>query len=68
MSEILKLDEITEESLLSLEKIGMKLSARNQLSVEITDVQTGAVNSQITAKLAGGEILCATVTVESEKI
>ena len=67
MSEILKLDEITEESLLSLEKIGMKLSARNQLSVEITDVQTGAVNSQITAKLAGGEILCATVTVESEK-
>ena len=67
LSEILKLDEITEESLLSLEKIGMKLSARNQLSVEITDVQTGAVNSQITAKLAGGEILCATVTVESEK-
>ena len=45
----------------------MKLSARNQLSVEITDVQTGAVNSQITAKLAGSEILCATVTVESEK-
>lgn len=67
LGEILKLDEITEESLLSLEKIGMKLSARNQLSVEITDVQTGAVNSQITAKLAGGEILCATVTVESEK-
>lgn len=67
LSEIFKLDEITEESLLSLEKIGMKLSTRNQLSVEITEIQTGAVNSQIIAKLAGGEPLCAMITVESEK-
>ena len=67
LSEIFKLDEITEESLLSLEKIGMKLSTRNQLSVEIAEIQTGAVNSQIIAKLAGGELLCAIITVESEK-
>ena len=45
----------------------MSISARNQLNVEITEVRTGAVNSLISAKLAGGEVLKATVTVDSEK-
>ena len=44
----------------------MSISARNQLNVEITEVRTGAVNSLISAKLAGGEVLKATVTVDSE--
>ncbi|WP_169753396.1 TOBE domain-containing protein [Campylobacter mucosalis] len=45
----------------------MAISARNQLNVAITEVKTGAVNSLITAKLKGGEILKATVTTDSEK-
>ena len=45
----------------------MAISARNQLHVVISDVKIGAVNSLISAKLAGGEVLKATVTVDSEK-
>ena len=45
----------------------MSISTRNQLNVEITEVRTGAVNSLISAKLAGSEVLKATVTVDSEK-
>ena len=45
----------------------MKISARNQLKAEITSIKTGAVNSQIGAKLKGGESLNAIITVESEK-
>ena len=45
----------------------MSISARNQLNVEISEVRTGAVNSLISGKLAGGEVLKATVTVDSEK-
>lgn len=58
---------ISDENLLNLQRIGMRLSARNQLAVEITDIKTGAVNSQITAKLSSGETLRATITIESEK-
>ena len=45
----------------------MATSARNQLHVVISDVKTGAVNSLITAKTRGGDVLKATVTVDSEK-
>lgn len=45
----------------------MCISARNQLKVSITDVKTGAVNSLVTAKLSGGDIVKATVTTDSEK-
>ena len=45
----------------------MCISARNQLNVEISEVRTGAVNSLIAGKLPGGEVLKATVTVDSEK-
>jgi len=45
----------------------MCISARNQLNVEISEVRTGAVNSLIAGKIAGGEVLKATVTVDSEK-
>lgn len=45
----------------------MPISARNQLKIEIIDIKEGAVNSLITGKLAGGEILKATITIDSQK-
>ena len=45
----------------------MAISARNQLNVVITEVKTGAVNSLIVGKTKGGDVLKATVTVDSEK-
>ena len=58
---------VDTNEILNLQRMSMSLSARNQLSCEITEVKTGAVNSQISAKLSNGEILRANVTVESEK-
>ena len=45
----------------------MAISARNQLNGVITEVKTGAVNSLIVGKTKGGDVLKATVTVDSEK-
>ena len=45
----------------------MSVRARNQQPVKKRDVKTGAVNSLIVGKLAGGETLKATVTTDSEK-
>ena len=45
----------------------MSFSARNQLQAEITEIKTGVVNSLVVAKLQGGEIVKATITVDSEK-
>lgn len=45
----------------------MKLSARNQLLVEISEVKRGAVNSEIIAKLDEGENLRAIITEQSEE-
>ena len=42
------------------------ISARNQILVESSEVRTGAVNSLIVGKMAGGEFLKATVTTDSE--
>lgn len=67
LDEICKLEDISDENLMNLQRMGMKLSARNQLLVEITDITTGAVNSQVVAKLSSGEILRSTITIESEK-
>ena len=44
---------------------GIKLSARNQLTGTVTGVKTGAVNTEVTVKLAGGEELAAVITNES---
>ncbi len=41
---------------------GYKLSARNQLVGEVTDVKPGAVNAEVNIKLKGGELMAATVT------
>ncbi len=44
---------------------GYKLSARNQLAGEITQVKPGAVNAEVDIALKGGELVAATVTNES---
>ncbi|HDX6329893.1 TOBE domain-containing protein [Campylobacter fetus] len=67
LDEICKNEDINEDIINNLQRMNMKLSARNQLLVEITDIKTGAVNSEITAKLSNGNKLRANITVESEK-
>lgn len=59
--------DIKTDEILNLQRMGMNLSARNQLNCEITEIKTGAVNSYVSAKLTGGEILKASITLESEK-
>ncbi len=44
---------------------GYKFSARNQLSGEVTKVTKGAINSEVSLKLAGGSIVSAVVTNEA---
>lgn len=43
----------------------MKVSARNVLKGQVTQVQEGAVNAEVSLKLPGGEQLVAVVTLES---
>jgi molybdate transport system regulatory protein len=44
---------------------GYKLSARNQLAGEITQVKPGVVNAEVDIQLKGGDLIAATVTNES---
>ncbi len=44
---------------------GYKFSARNQLKGTVTDVKTGAVNSEVDIELSGGEKVVTTVTNDS---
>ncbi|HVY06970.1 MAG TPA: TOBE domain-containing protein [Burkholderiales bacterium] len=44
---------------------GYKFSARNQLSGVVTNVTRGAVNSEVSLKLAGGSTISAVVTNEA---
>ncbi|QCP54580.1 LysR family transcriptional regulator [Trinickia violacea] len=46
-------------------RIGMKMSARNQLSGTITSIKYGAVNDEISLGLPGGQTIVAVVTHES---
>lgn len=43
----------------------MTLSARNKLVGEVTDVETGAVNSKVTLEITGPETITAIVTNEA---
>lgn len=45
----------------------MKISARNVLKGNILEVKDGAINSEVTMELAGGETLVAVVTCDSVK-
>ncbi|MBI4856697.1 MAG: TOBE domain-containing protein [Acetobacterium woodii] len=44
-----------------------KLSARNQISGEITAVQEGAVNAIVTLKAAGGSLITSTISLAAVK-
>lgn len=44
---------------------GVKLSARNQLRGNVSEVKAGAVNTEVVVKLQGGEELVAIITCES---
>ncbi len=48
-----------------IRRMGMKTSARNQLLGHIQTIQQGAVNDAITIRIAGGQILVATITHHS---
>ena len=45
----------------------MKLSARNQLKGEIISIEEGAVNAIVSIKIAGGDIVTATISMSSVK-
>ncbi|QKF91514.1 TOBE domain-containing protein [Campylobacter sp. CCUG 57310] len=59
--------DISTAEIANLQRMSMSLSARNQLSCEIIEIKTGAVSSEVVAKLSNDEILRAVITVESEK-
>lgn len=44
---------------------GVRLSARNQLAGTVEKVTPGAVNAEVTLKLAGGEVISAIITSDS---
>ena len=44
---------------------GYKLSARNQLAGEITQIKLGVVNAEVDIQLKGGDLIAATVTNDS---
>ncbi len=46
----------------------MRLSARNMFPGKVTEVRTGAVNTEVTLALKGGETLCAIITNESARL
>ncbi|CAG1771581.1 partial Molybdenum-pterin-binding protein MopA, partial [uncultured bacterium] len=43
----------------------MKVSARNQFSGTVSDVNIGAVNAEVSVSLASGAVIIASVTKES---
>lgn len=62
------LNEILGEkntNLKTLRRIGMQLSARNQISGEITQIKRGAVNSEVFLKTKSQNIITATITSDS---
>ncbi|MBE3021979.1 TOBE domain-containing protein [Campylobacter sp. 7477a] len=59
--------DIEELDIVNLGHMSMSLSARNQLSCEIVEINTGAVNTEVVARLNSGKKLHASITCESEK-
>ena len=45
----------------------MKLSARNQLKGKITEIKEGAVNGIVTIDIGGGNLVAATISMDSIK-
>lgn len=53
------------DTVLLLQRLVVKTSARNQLFGSIVDIQAGAVNAEVSVKLKGGEQVIATITLTS---
>ncbi|TAK59762.1 TOBE domain-containing protein [Methylobacter sp.] len=53
------------DTVLLLQHLVVKTSARNQLFGSIVEIQAGAVNAEVSVKLKGGEQVIATVTLAS---
>lgn len=45
----------------------MKLSARNQLKGEVVSIKEGAVNAIVGIKIQGGDVITATISMDSVK-
>ena len=46
----------------------MRVSARNVFPGKVKEVRKGAVSTEVTLALKGGEVLCAVITNESAKV
>ena len=44
----------------------MKISARNMLKGKVESIKPGVVNSEITIKLTGGDVITSIITKDSE--
>ncbi len=51
-----------------LRRVAMRVSARNMFLGKVTKVRKGAVSTEVTLSLKGGETLCAVVTNESAAV
>ena len=56
---------IKSSSVMLVNEPNLRLSARNQLHGEITRIERGPVNSEVTLAMPGGKCLCAVITTES---
>lgn len=65
LDEICVNDGISEQTIKNLERIKMKISARNQLILEVVKIKRGAINSEIIAKFPDGQTLKSIITLES---
>lgn len=59
--------DICDADVANLSRLSLNLSARNQLNCEIVSIKSGAVSSEIVAKLSSSQTLSAVITLESEK-
>ncbi|MBR8462264.1 TOBE domain-containing protein [Campylobacter sp. faydin G-140] len=67
LSKICSKVDFEDIDIINLQRMAMSLSARNQLNCEITQINSGAVNTEVVARLSNGEYLSANITTESEK-
>ncbi|KIM11957.1 MAG: hypothetical protein KU37_03670 [Sulfuricurvum sp. PC08-66] len=54
-----------DKNLATIQRISMKLSARNQLACSVTDIKVGAVNSEIVLQTRSGTRLVSIITNDS---
>lgn len=60
-------DEALGSAYQMLRRVEMKTSARNALAGTIESIKEGAVNAEIALKLAGGDVIYATITRDSAR-